>query len=63
VDWSLTLTAAEMVRLYATYSNVQARPDRAELLAALHQIARAEFDDCVVRNMTTILYCAQRRGA
>ncbi|HZZ88837.1 MAG TPA: class I SAM-dependent methyltransferase [Caulobacteraceae bacterium] len=60
-QWSLELTADETVALYATYSNVNARADRADLLAALHKVAREPpFSDRVVRNMTTSLFIARR---
>ncbi|HEX4182507.1 MAG TPA: class I SAM-dependent methyltransferase [Caulobacteraceae bacterium] len=59
--WPLELTADETVALYATYSNVNARADRAELLAGLHRIASGPpFSDRVVRNMTTSLFIARR---
>jgi len=59
-QWSLTLTADQTIALYATYSNVNARPDCEEVLAELGRIARDEFGDHVVRNMITRLYIAQR---
>lgn len=59
--WPLELSADEAVALYATYSNVNARADRAELLAALHHVAsEPPFSDRVVRNMTTSLFIARR---
>src|SRR5262249_23188051 len=58
--WSLTLDARQTAALYATYSNVIARPDRAAVLAELERIARPEFGGRVVRNMTTRLYIARR---
>jgi SAM-dependent methyltransferase len=58
--WSLTLDAAQAVALYATYSNIAARPDRDAVLAELGRVARDEFGGRVVRNMTTRLYIARR---
>ena len=60
--WSLVLDADQTVALYATYSNVNARPDREAVLAKLGRIARHEFEGRVVRNMTTSLYIARRAG-
>lgn len=59
--WPLVLDAAQTVALYATYSNVNARPDRAEILTELGCIARDVFENRVVRNMITSLYIARRR--
>jgi SAM-dependent methyltransferase len=59
-QWSLTLNAEQTVSLYATYSNINVRPDREAVLAELGRIAREEFSDVVVRNMTTALYVARR---
>lgn len=58
--WSLTLDADQTVALYATYSNINARPDRGVVLAELGRIARDEFGGRVVRNMTTSLIVARR---
>ncbi len=58
--WSLVLDHRRTMALYATYSNVNARPDRAAVLAELGRIAREEFGGEVVRNMTTRLYIARR---
>lgn len=60
--WPLVLDADQTVALYATYSNVNARPDREAVLAELGRIARIGFKDRVVRNMTTSLYIARRSG-
>jgi SAM-dependent methyltransferase len=61
--WPLVLTPDETVRLYATYSNIQARSDRDEVLAGLRRIAEAPpFSGRVVRNMITALYLARRPG-
>lgn len=60
--WSLVLDADRTVALYATYSNVNARPDRETVLAELGRIARDEFGGRVVRNMTTSLHIARRTG-
>jgi SAM-dependent methyltransferase len=59
--WSLILDPDQTVALYATYSNVTARADRAQLLAELRRIAIGQFGGRVVRNMTTVLYTARRR--
>jgi len=60
--WSLVLDAAQTTALYATFSNVSSRPDRAAVLSELGRIARDVFDNRVVRNMTTSL-CMARRAA
>lgn len=57
--WSLILNAQQTVALYASYSNIVARPDREAVLAEIGRIARDEFGDSVVRNMTTSLYIAR----
>jgi len=59
--WSLVLDPDQAVALYATYSNVTARADRAQVLAELRRIASDEFRGRVVRNMTTVLYTTRRR--
>ena len=59
--WSIVLDADQTVALYATYSNVNIRPDRERVLAQLHRIALDEFDGRVTRNMVTSLYVARRR--
>ncbi len=59
-QWPLVLDADQTVALYATYSNVNARPDRAAILTELGRIARDTFKDRVVRNMTTSLFIARR---
>ena len=58
--WPLVLDANRTVALYATYSNVTARPDREAVLAEIGRIARDDFGDRVVRNMVTSLYIARR---
>ncbi|MDE2486004.1 MAG: class I SAM-dependent methyltransferase [Alphaproteobacteria bacterium] len=58
--WPLVLTADQTVALYATYSNVTALPNAADVLAELRRIAETEFAGGVTRNMTTILYLARR---
>ena len=60
--WSLALDAEQTVALYATYSNVNARSDRKAVLAKLGRIARENFENRVVRNMTTSLYVGRRPG-
>jgi SAM-dependent methyltransferase len=59
-SWSLALEADEVVGLYATYSNINVRPDREAVLAELGRIARTQFGGRVVRNMKTSLYIARR---
>jgi len=59
--WSLVLDADQTVALYATYSNINIRPDRKTVLAELDRIARIEFNGSVTRNMITGLYIARRR--
>src|SRR5215831_17358679 len=59
--WSLVLDADQTVALYATYSNINIRPDREKVLNKLFRIARDEFQGCVTRNMITSLYVARRR--
>jgi hypothetical protein len=58
--WSLVLDPDQVVRLYATYSNINIRPDREAILAELGRIARDEFQGRVTRNMVTSLYMARR---
>jgi SAM-dependent methyltransferase len=60
--WSLVLDAEQTVALYATYSNINIRPDRDVVLTELHRVARDEFRGCVTRNMVTSLYVARRRS-
>ena len=62
--WELVLDPDETVALYATYSDMTARPreERREVLGELHRIAAGPpFNGRVVRNMITILYTARRR--
>jgi len=61
--WELVLTADQTVALYATYSDMTARPpaEQRQVLAELHRIAAQEFGGRVARNMLTILYTARRR--
>jgi SAM-dependent methyltransferase len=59
--WSLVLDPDQTVALYATYSNINIRPDRNAVLAKLHRIARDEFEGRVTRNIITSLYIARRR--
>jgi SAM-dependent methyltransferase len=58
--WSLILDADQTMALYGSYSNINVRPDRTEVLEELGRIARNEFGNRVVRNMITILYIARR---
>lgn len=59
-QWPLVLSAEQVVALYATYSDVVAHANRSEVLAELGRIAREDFGNRVVRNMTTSLYIARR---
>jgi hypothetical protein len=59
--WSLVLDPDQTVALYATYSNINIRPDREAVLTELGRIARDEFQGRVTRNMITSLYIARRR--
>ncbi|HUO11741.1 MAG TPA: methyltransferase domain-containing protein [Caulobacteraceae bacterium] len=62
--WELVLDPDQVVRLYATYSDMTARPldEQREVLAQLRAIAAAPpFNGRVVRNMVTVLYTARRR--
>jgi SAM-dependent methyltransferase len=58
--WHLDLDPEQTVALYATYSNINIRPDLAAILAEVGRIARDEFHGRVTRNMITILYTARR---
>jgi SAM-dependent methyltransferase len=58
--WTLALDPDQATALYATYSNINVRPDRDAVLAELGRIARDEFGGRVFRNMTTSLYVARR---
>jgi SAM-dependent methyltransferase len=59
--WSLVLDPDQIVALYATYSNINIRPDREDVLTELHRLARDEFHGRVTRNIVTSLYVARRR--
>ena len=58
--WSLVLDPDQVLNLYATYSNINIRPDREAILVELRRIARDQFQGRVTRNMTTSLYKARR---
>jgi len=58
--WSLVLDPDQVVKLYATYSNINIRPDREAILTELGRIARDKFQGRVTRNMITSLYMARR---
>jgi hypothetical protein len=58
--WSLVLDPDQVVSLYATFSNINIRPDREAILAELRRIAGEKFQGRVIRNMTTSLYIARR---
>jgi hypothetical protein len=59
--WSLHLDPDQTVGLYATYSNINIRPDREALLTELCRIASDQLKGRVTRNMITSLYIARRR--
>lgn len=59
--WSLLLDPDQIVALYATFSNINIRSDRQDVLNRLRRIAREDFQGSVTRNMTTSLYVARRR--
>jgi hypothetical protein len=58
--WLLELDEPRTVALYGTFSEINARPDRPEVLTKLGRIARDEFEGRITRNMTTILSIARR---
>ncbi len=60
--WSLALDPDQTVALYATFSNINIRPDREAVLTELRRLARDEFHGRVTRNMVTSLYIARRRS-
>jgi SAM-dependent methyltransferase len=60
--WSLLLDPDQTVALYATYSNINIRPDREAVLAELRHLACDMFHGRVTRNMVTSLYVARRRA-
>jgi len=60
--WTLTLDAEQTVALYATYSNINIRPDKDAVLAELGRIARTEFGGRVSRNIVTSIYIARSMG-
>jgi SAM-dependent methyltransferase len=45
--WSLALDPDQTVALYATYSNINIRPDREAVLAALRRVARDTFHGAI----------------
>ncbi|HEX4809228.1 MAG TPA: methyltransferase domain-containing protein [Bryobacteraceae bacterium] len=59
--WSLILDPDQTIALYATYSNINIRPDREAVLTELGRVARDKFHGRVTRNMVTSLYVARRR--
>jgi SAM-dependent methyltransferase len=60
--WQLVLDTDQTVALYATFSNINIRPDREAVLTELRRIASDKFNGCVTRNMVTSLYVARRRS-
>lgn len=59
--WSLELDPEQIMALYATYSEINARQDRQMVLTELGRIAHDEFHGRVSRNMITSLYIARHR--
>jgi hypothetical protein len=57
--WDLVLDADQTRALYATYSNINIRPDREAVLDEVAEVARDVFDGQVVRHMITSLYIAR----
>ncbi len=63
--WELVLDPDQVVALYSTFSDMNARPtdERRHVLAELRRIAAAPpFSGRVVRNMQTVLWTARRRA-
>jgi hypothetical protein len=60
--WSVVLDPDQTVALYTTYSNVNIRPDREDVLNELRRIASNDFQGCMTRKMVTSLYVARRRA-
>jgi len=60
---TLVIDPDQVAGLYATYSDINARPpdERAHVLSELRRIARDDFGGRVTRNIQTVLYTAQRR--
>ncbi|UWZ85540.1 class I SAM-dependent methyltransferase [Occallatibacter riparius] len=58
--WTLDLDTEQTLELYATYSNINIRPDRNEVLDHLRRIVVDEFQGRVTRHMITSLYVARR---
>ena len=58
LHWTLTLTSHQVSLLYENFSQIARLPasERAAILAALVNIAEADFNGIVKRNMTTPLY-------
>ena len=56
--WTYELSAEDIACLYGNFSQIQrlAASERSDLLEALVNIARTQFDGRVQRNMTTCLY-------
>jgi SAM-dependent methyltransferase len=62
VRWTLVLDPPRVRALYATYSELQARPqdERERILDRLHAIAAGEFGGRVERHVVTPVYWARR---
>ncbi|HSV03515.1 MAG TPA: hypothetical protein VLI41_09945, partial [Phenylobacterium sp.] len=60
--WTLVLDPPGVRALYATYSEMQARPaeERERILDRLQEIAAADFGGRVIRHMLTPIYWARR---
>ena len=60
---TLVLDPDQVVGLYSTYSDINARElaERTRVLGELHRIARDDFGGRVERNLQTVLYLAQRK--
>jgi SAM-dependent methyltransferase len=61
--WSLALDPDQTAALYATYSNINIRPDREAVLTELHRLARDEFHGRKpIRCATSVLVFRSRRA-
>ncbi|MCF2506071.1 class I SAM-dependent methyltransferase [Dyadobacter sp. CY107] len=59
-DWEIVLSSRQVSELYASFSNINANPNRGAILRDLESIASRDFDGKVIRNMSTSLYLARR---
>ena len=62
LTWTLVLDPAQVMALYATYSqfSVLEQGERARMLDGLYEIAEREFGGRVERNMLTAIYTCRR---